>query len=73
MTLKSKLEIFGKNVKKYRIKSKMTVSDLAISTGITEKYINKIENGNAFTMPCSYIFKLAYALNIEPSELCDGI
>lgn len=51
----------------------MTVSDLAISTGITEKYINKIENGNAFTMPCSYIFKLAYALNIEPSELCDGI
>ena len=73
MEVKSKLKIFGNNVKQNRIKHNMTIKELADSTGITEKYIIKIENGEACKMSCLYIFKLANAFNIEPSELCDGI
>ena len=68
-----KFRIFGKNVRKYRLQKKMTISELSEKTGITEKHLNRIENGTAKRLNVSHIFNLAKSMGILQHELCEGI
>ncbi|MCQ2744307.1 MAG: helix-turn-helix domain-containing protein [bacterium] len=65
--------IFGENVRNIRVEKGLTIKEVSLKTGITEKYLFKIENGNAKGMKISHIFKLAQALNMMPYQLCEGI
>lgn len=68
-----KFRIFGENVRKYRLQKIMTIKELSEKTGITERHLNRIENGTAKRLNVSHIFNLAKSLGILPHELCKGI
>ncbi len=65
-------EIFGNNVKKYRILSQMSQEDLAEKSGLHRTYISGIERG-ARNPTINVICRLAKSLNITPSKLLEGI
>ena len=60
--------IFGKNVKTYRKKLKMTQEQLAEKCGITVKYISNIECAISFPS-APVIASLAKALNVPECRL----
>lgn len=68
-----KFKIFGENVRKYRLQKNLTIKELSEKTDITEKYLNRIENGIAKRLNVSHIFDIAHALGVFPHELCEGI
>ena len=67
------LKIFGRNVKKNREKVNMTIKELSEKTGISERYLNRIEHGDCAGISTSHIFKLAERLGTTPYKLCEGI
>lgn len=60
--------VFGKNVKLYRKKRKMTQDTLAERIGVSSKYISNIECGVSFPSS-SIIFQISSELCIEPYRL----
>lgn len=70
---KAIFELFGQNVKNVRIQKGWTIKKLALKTGIREQYLLKIENGTAFGITTTKFFKIAEALEVQPSVLAKGI
>ncbi len=60
--------LFGKNVKKYRIKSKLSQEKLGELTGLHRTYISDIERGLR-SISLNNIEKLSKALNVEIYKL----
>ena len=56
--------LFGKNVKKYRLKSKLSQEKLGELTGLHRTYISDIERGLR-SISLNNIDKLSKALNVE--------
>ena len=50
----------------------MTIKELSEKTGISERYLEKIENGVYIDISTLHLFKLADGLGIAPHELCEG-
>lgn len=66
-----KFKIFGRNIQKYRNKKGLTIKELSLRTGITERQLKRIELGIAKRVNVSHIFKVAKGLEILPHELCE--
>lgn len=62
--------LFGKRVKKYRQRIKLSQEELAEEIGIAVTNMGKIERGESF-VTASTLEKLARVLNIEVKELFD--
>ena len=60
---------FGRNLKKYRLKKKLTQEKLAELSGIDYKYIQKLEGKNPPAVKIDTIKRLASAFKVEPSAL----
>lgn len=60
--------LFGKNIKKYRLKSKISQEKLAELTGLHRTYISDIERGLR-SVSLNNIEKLSIALNVEIYKL----
>lgn len=73
MTDDKMLKIFGYNVKKQREKINMSIKELSNKTKIREKYLIKIEEGNAKGITASKAFMLIEALNSNAEELFKGL
>lgn len=59
------LEIFAKNVEKYRKQKGLSIEELAILTGIRYKYLCKIESAIVKRLTTNHLFLIAKALEIE--------
>jgi len=61
-------EKLGRLLKDRRRSMELTQADLALRSGLTSRYIRKVENGQASPTVNSLV-KLAIALEIKPAEL----
>ena len=62
--------LFGRKVKEYRMKKKLSQEELAEMIDIAERNLSKIECGKSF-IRAEKIGKLADALGVKPSDLFD--
>lgn len=65
------LETIGKRMKAVRESKGISISELAVKTGINEKYLEKIEAGEAYGLSTTRFFMIAEALNIPPYKLVE--
>lgn len=63
---------FGNNLKKYRLKKKMTQEALAELTGIDYKYIQKLEGKNPPAVKIDTIKRIAAVFKIPSSKLLES-
>jgi len=63
-------ELFGRKVKEYRIKKKLSQEELAEMIDIAERNLSKIECGKSF-IRAEKIGKLAESLGVKPKDLFD--
>ena len=62
----------GEKIKNIRIKKQITIKNMSDSTGISAKYLQKIEDGKAFGVLIErHLFKIANVLNIKLHDLLD--
>jgi len=59
------------NLKAKRLSKKLTQKQLAQKTGLSQSYINELENGRKSNPSATVIFKLADALDVPVSEILD--
>ena len=64
--------LFGKNVKRLRLKRKLSQERLAELAGLHSNYIGRVERGQQ-TASVVYIVKLARALRVKPGDLFKGV
>lgn len=64
------LKILGTNLKKYRLRAKISYRKLATLAETDTSQILRIEKGEINTS-VSFLFKLAKALDIQPSQLLE--
>ena len=67
--ISEKFKILGKNIKFYREKANISFSELSNKTGINEKYLKKIEDGEAKRLGTFKVVKIMYVLNLSPEEI----
>lgn len=58
-------KIVGENIQKARISKNITIKQLSIGTGIREKYLEKIEKGEAIGITTTKLFKIADVLGVK--------
>ena len=63
------IKILGKNIQKIRINKNISIKEMSEKTGIREKYLEKIEKGEAIGITTSKIFLIADALSVKVSLL----
>ena len=59
----------GNNVQKIRLSKNISIKEMSEKTGIREKYLKKIEKGEAMGITTSKIFLIAEALSVKVSLL----
>ncbi len=59
----------GNNVQKIRLSKNISIKEMSEKTGIREKYLKKIEKGEAMGITTSKIFLIADALSVKVSLL----
>ena len=65
-------EILVGNIKKYRLKKKLTQEQAAELAGITSKYWQRLEMTSQTDLPSlNVLFNIASVLDIHPSNLLD--
>lgn len=60
--------LFGKKIREYRKKNKLTQAQLAELVNVDDKHISCIESGKSFPSP-DLIERLSSALELEPKDL----
>lgn len=61
-------EAFGENLRSLRLKRKLTQKDLALRSGLTERYLRNLEQG--LSSPTLFVIvKLATCLEMAPHDL----
>lgn len=63
----------GENIKNVREEKGMTLEEISVKTGIREKYLKKIEKGEAFGFTATQLMKIACALKVKPHVLVEGL
>ena len=63
------LKILGNNVQKIRLSKNISIKEMSEKTSIREKYLKKIEKGEAMGITTSKIFLIAEALSVRVSLL----
>jgi transcriptional regulator with XRE-family HTH domain len=66
-SLESFYKEVGNNVKRHRVRKKMTLEDLGFAVGLDRMNISRIEKGLNITL--ATILKLSLALNVKPHVL----
>ncbi len=66
------LRVIGQEIKKYREERKLTLKELSKKTGIKEKYLKKIEEGQT-DYPLDKLLFIADALNLDIYSLLSCI
>lgn len=61
-------EAFGETLRSLRLKRKLTQKDLALRSGLTERYLRNLERGLS-SPTLSVIVRLATCLEIAPHDL----
>ena len=61
-------EDFGSNLRKRRLKQKLTQERLAFESGLSLRYIQNLESGER-QPTLETLFKLSFALNTSPQSL----
>ena len=61
--------IVGSNTSKARIEKGISIKTFSEISGISTRYLKKIENGEAFGMTTDHLFKIAEALQVKISYL----
>lgn len=56
-------------LREYRIKRKMTQSELAEAVGVTQAYIHALETGKRQNPSLRVLMSIAKALKVSPSKL----
>ncbi len=64
----SRLDVLGKNIKRYRKAKGYRQLDLAVALDVSEEYISRVENGLKF-IGLRRLFKLADILEVKISDL----
>jgi len=64
-------QIIGENIRERRLKKGMTLNELANSSQLDEKNIQRIESGKRFPMVPT-VLKIAKALDVNPGALFEG-
>ena len=71
--MRSQIQVlFGKSVRKLRLKRRLSQERLAELCGLHTNYIGRIERGQQ-SASVAYIVKLARALKVRPGDLFKGI
>ncbi len=60
--------LVGGNIRKYRLKQKMSQNQLAFEAGVTREFVNKVEGGN-YNISIKNLEKLAQILDIDMKDL----
>lgn len=60
-----RLVLLGKRVKEIRVQKCMTIKELSEKSGISTKYITKIENGQAIGITTKHLDRLCKGLNLS--------
>ena len=66
-------KIFGENVRKVRLEKGITLKELSEKTKISEKYLNRIEEGNARRLSTYHLYIISQGLRVLPHVLCENI
>lgn len=61
-------EAFGENLRSLRLQRDLTQADLALRTGLTRRYLIRLEQGSS-SPTLSVIVKLATCLEVPPHDL----
>lgn len=61
-------EVFAANLRRLRNERGLAQDDLAYEAEVSRSYLSQLEKG-AFYASLKIVGRLAYALNVEPSEL----
>jgi len=64
------LTIVGSNIRKVRLRQKMSQNQLAFEAGVTREFVNKVESGN-YNISLKNLEKLALILEVEVKDLFD--
>lgn len=64
------LTIVGGNIRKVRLRQKMSQNQLAFEAGVTREFVNKVESGN-YNISLKNLEKLALILEVEVKDLFD--
>lgn len=64
------LAIVGSNIRKVRLRQKMSQNQLAFEAGVTREFVNKVESGN-YNISLKNLEKLALILEVEVKDLFD--
>ncbi len=59
--------LFGKNLKRFRLKAGLSQAALAEESNLTHAFINNIENGKKW-ISCKTMAQLCCALGVEPHQ-----
>lgn len=62
------LLLVGGNIRKNRLKQKMSQNQLAFEAGVTREFVNKVESGN-FNISLKNLNKLAQILEVDIKDL----
>ena len=74
LKFKNEFEKLGKQIRIMREKRDISLGDLSYKTGISERYLKKIENGTAYRVLFNrHILKIAQALNVSLTDLFKDI
>ena len=63
------IKIFGMNVKKIRLGKNISIKELSEKTGIREKYLKKIEKGEAVGITITQMWQISEMLNSKIIDL----
>ncbi len=63
------VKLFGENVQRIRLEKGISIKELSEKTGIREKYLKRIEKGEALGLTTLHVFILAEALLVKPHLL----
>lgn len=66
----TKTRVFGRALKKIRLKKKLTQEDLSLEAQLARVYISELEYGKK-TPSIETVFKISKALNMKCSKLMD--
>ena len=61
---------FGAHLKKLRKTKGLTQKSLALKSGISLSYINKIENGK-FDIPLTTLYSISLGLGVKPGKILE--
>ncbi|MBO7673099.1 helix-turn-helix transcriptional regulator [bacterium] len=69
MSAEEKIKLMCKNIAQLRKNRNITLEELSKATGISVKYLNRIENNSAKRIRIIYVIYIAKALKITLEEL----